>query len=54
MPTPIIMDKGCGTIVVAILLIATPCNKIYHILLPRNYVYMFVNLEKNQEHNNKH
>ena len=53
----------CGVVhlLLEIAIMATPWNKIYHILLSRNYVYMFVDLEKrlfvkrkNQEHSNKH
>ena len=51
MPPPL-LDKGCGTFVVGNM--ATPWNKLYQILLSRNYVYMFVDLERNQEHNNKY
>ena len=46
--------SGAAHLLLAIVLMATPWNKIYQILLLRNYVYMFVDLEKNQEHNNKH
>ena len=46
--------RGVGHLLFAIVLMATPWNKIYHILLSRNYVYVFVDLEKNQEHNNEH
>ena len=38
--------RGVAHLLLAIVLMATPWNKIYHILLSRNYVYMFVDLEK--------
>ena len=46
--------SGAAHLLLAIVLMVTPQSKIYQILLLRNYVYMFVDLEKNQEHNNKH
>ena len=51
---PHYLTSGADHLLLAIVLMATPCNKIYQILLLRNYVYMFVDFEKNQEHNNKH
>ena len=43
MPT---WTRGVAHLLLAIVLMAIPWNKIYHILLSRNYVYMFVDLEK--------
>ena len=40
--------RDVAQLLLAIALMATPCNKIYHILHPRNYVYMFVDLEKSR------
>ena len=38
--------RGVARLLLAVVLMATLWNKIYHILLSRNYVYMFVDLEK--------
>ena len=54
MPTPITGQGVWHILFLAIVLMATPWNKINQILPSRNYVYMFVDLENNQEHNNKH
>ena len=37
---------GVANLLLEIAIMATPWNKIYQILLSRNYVYMFVGLEK--------
>ena len=37
---------GVAHLLLEIAIIATPWNKIYQILLSRNYVYMFVDLKK--------
>ena len=38
--------RGVAHLLLAIALMATPWTKIYQILHSRNYVYMFVDLEK--------
>ena len=58
MPTSI-TGHGVAHLLLEIAIMATPWNKIYKILLSRNYVYMLVDLKKrlwgkNQEHGNKH
>ena len=43
---PYYWTSGAAYLLLAIVLMATPWKKIYQILLLRNYVYMFVDLEK--------